>query len=95
MKEILYSLKHTAKDMASCGYNLQWYLFGSILTQPGVPKDIDILVIYDSEYSPNAVRKSLAELSLLAPLHLLFMTNDEEREFNFIESQNAKNFYPI
>lgn len=62
---------------------LRWYLFGSIL-ESSLANDIDLLVIYSQPNEPKLVREVLDDISQRLPLHLLFMTLEEETETQFL-----------
>lgn len=95
IKNVVGCLQEAAASLEQHNYSLKWFIFGSYLTAPKTANDIDILIVYQSIESAVAVRKSLRAISLCIPLDLLLMTNDEENEFNFIESQGAMQIYPL
>ncbi|NER02827.1 MAG: nucleotidyltransferase domain-containing protein [Okeania sp. SIO3C4] len=64
------------------------YLFGSILKETLIA-DIDILVVYNSVSDLVAPREALNRISLSLPLDVVYMTTEEEKQFDFIESQDA------
>lgn len=71
----------------SCG----WYIFGSVAAGENSPSDIDVLLICDHDQDLDRARDVIKEYLLLAPIHLMFMTNQEECELNFIELVSAIN----
>lgn len=81
-------LKSKIHIVASNSSEIDVYLFGSILNEKDIFKDIDILIIYDDPSQPPLIRKILSEIEL--PIHLLFLTREEENEFNFIHETEAK-----
>ncbi|NEP78887.1 MAG: hypothetical protein F6K39_12335 [Okeania sp. SIO3B3] len=64
------------------------YLFGSILKETLIA-DIDILVVYNSVSDLVVPREALNRISLSLPLDVVYMTKEEEKQFDFIESQDA------
>ncbi|NEN89656.1 MAG: hypothetical protein F6K48_12385 [Okeania sp. SIO3H1] len=64
------------------------YLFGSILKETLIA-DIDILVVYNSVSDLVVPREALNRISLSLPLDVVYMTTEEEKQFDFIESQDA------
>lgn len=89
----LSQLEHVAESVAKDGKTTRWYVFGSgVHRKASAPNDLDILVIYDDLAVATSLRKTLGTLPL--PLHVLFLTEAEEREFDFIELQRAVCFFP-
>jgi len=89
VKNIVQSIQEIAIELEKLDYSLEWYLFGSYLLNQHLAKDIDLLIIYKSLDSAQIVRNKLSDLSMQAPLHLIFMHKDEEEELDFIKSQNV------
>lgn len=69
--------------------SLRWYLFGSALTAKRPVGDIDLLVIYQTPDQPNRVRRQLSSLAATIPLHLVFMTEEESLEVEFVSETRA------
>lgn len=95
MSDIINSLIKVARHLDEEGHILSWYIFGSYLRIEKHAKDLDVLILYRHVQSPSIVRESLNNISLCYPLDLIFMTDDEERGFDFINQQQAKKLYPI
>lgn len=95
MSDVINSLIKVARHLDEEGHILSWYIFGSYLHTKKHSKDLDILILYRHVQSPSIVRKKLNNISLRYPLDLIFMTDDEERGFEFISQQQAKKLYPI
>lgn len=81
-------------DERICCLGSSWYLFGSVLEDCAAPSDIDILIIYDNPSTPSQIRENIENLVLIRPIHLIFMTLEEELETNFIASQRCIQFHP-
>lgn len=64
------------------------YVFGSASRPNTVPSDIDILIIYNEPAQPRVLRDLLREVNYI-PVHLIFLTIEEEIETNFIMEQNC------
>ncbi len=79
-----------ANKLECKGEILEWYVFGSFLHSPKKAKDLDILVIYENISSAKEARKSLGDILLRHPIDLIFMTREEEKQFDFIRTQYAK-----
>lgn len=67
----------------------RWYIFGSVTKGSRSPSDFDILVIYRDLSDTVEIRKRLTDLELIRPIHLLFMTKEEEKETGFISGQSC------
>ncbi len=71
------------------------YIFGSILTNSESVSDIDILIIYRSCKEILEIKNNVSILTHRLPIAVMYMTPDEEREFNFIEAQKARSLDQI
>lgn len=77
-------------------YNLTFYLFGSAKINKN-PSDIDILLIYEDEMISldnflnlkNLITKFLLSLITTLEIDLLILSKEEEKEINFIKSEEA------
>lgn len=77
-----------------CPKGTKWYLFGSCLNGDPKAKDIDILVVYSSPKSVKEIRKRIQPLELQRPMDIIYMSEDEERELSFIQSEFCVEIYP-
>ena len=66
------------------------YLFGSILKAKHLVSDIDTLIVYRSEEDISSIKEALKPVALRFPLHVIYMSESEERRFDFIDEQNAR-----
>ena len=69
--------------------DVSWYIFGSLLQAPEQAADIDILIVYRSDDSAEIVRRELREVTIRFPVHLLFLSECEEAELQFVASQRC------
>lgn len=69
------------------------YLFGSILRNPVLANDIDILIIYENENQIDIIKKAFRDLLINFPVHMSYFTHEEVKELNFIRQQNAKKIF--
>jgi predicted nucleotidyltransferase len=76
----------------SRGISCEWYIFGSVAAGGRSPSDIDVLLICDDEHSLDSVQDEVKEYLLRAPIHLVVMTSQEERDLNFREVVSAVAF---
>ena len=72
----------------------EWYLFGSLLREPLQAIDIDILILYRSDDTAETIRSELREVTLRFPIHLLFLSECEEAELHFIDSERCVPILP-
>lgn len=93
-RPIIAALRGVAECAAGRGYEARWYLFGSATKSIARAKDVDLLVVCESEQTALAVRHELRELCLRLPLHLLLLTHAEEGELGFVGSQGCVAIYP-
>lgn len=68
---------------------VEWYLFGSFAANHAASSDIDVLAVHPRSVDSRLVRAESACLCTDLPVHLLIMTDDEERELNFVASQRC------
>jgi len=86
MESILSSLFYLIKRLP----NNKCYLFGSLLQEnKKLKSDIDILILYKNENEPKIIREKLDPILLSFPIHITFLTYEEEIELNFIKTVNA------
>ncbi len=74
--------------------NTTWFLFGSAAVDAPAASDVDVLVLCSGDEEAITVRHKLAGACLHFPLHLLVVTQEEERELNFIATQSCRKIYP-
>ena len=65
------------------------YLFGSILKSKKNFYDIDILILYECKEELHQKKSDLEKLSIYYPLDIYYLTFEEEKELNFIDSVMA------
>ena len=94
LKFISTLIQEKANDLNCIISGLKWYIFGSLLNNKIYFNDIDILVIYENENDPVFIKSYLQDLNLSLPLHFVFMTIEEENEFQFIKMQKAIQIFP-
>ena len=69
--------------------DVKWYIFGSFLQAPDQANDIDILIVYRSDDTADIVRREMREVATRLPIHLLFLSECEEAELRFVDSQRC------
>ena len=69
------------------------YVFGSILWKTNASSDIDIAVILKQNVDPRSVKASLENLGRHFPLDVIYMTEAEEKEFDFLKDQQVVNVF--
>lgn len=88
MLEISNSLEEIMTLKISCSI----YLFGSYLYSYNWA-DLDILILYKKYEDVLKIKKVFSTHLPHIPLDLNFMTQEEEKYFNFISKVNAKVIY--
>jgi hypothetical protein len=85
LSEILQEAKRIACDLPG----VAWYGFGSYFEGQDSFGDIDILVICPTTADAIIVRSKTEDLCARWPLHLVIMTEDEQRETSFVASEGC------
>lgn len=75
--------------MLSLEPKIQTYLFGSIVRESLHISDVDLLLIYREATELAEAREVFLELALRVPLHVVALTESEERELSFVHKQGA------
>lgn len=88
------AIQAVAKATGLSGAEARWYLFGSILRVPENANDVDLLLVTDSTARAVELRKRLHETGMPEPLHLITMTQSEEKMLHFIGNVAAVEIYP-
>ena len=94
LEEIIVHLADIKDDLVGKLSRFECYLFGSILTS-NYPNDIDILILYDNPNDILLFKKCIKPDSLNFPLDILYLTFEEEKQFNFIQEQNAIKIFSL
>jgi len=68
------------------------YLFGSIMQSNKNISDIDLLITYKGAEELQELKEMINVLEHRLPLDVIYMTIEEENEFNFIIEQCAVKF---
>lgn len=88
LEEIITELQSIEKQISIFNSEIECYLFGSVLKSKFF-NDVDVLIIYKNRNHIIPLKKMLVELSKKYPLHIIYLTHPEEKEFNFIKEQSA------
>jgi predicted nucleotidyltransferase len=70
--------------------SLQWYIFGSATRKDTCAKDVDLLLISDSQVVLREARSKMVHFLNRNPIDLTIMSEDEERELSFIKRVGAQ-----
>jgi hypothetical protein len=85
LSEILLEIDRIASVLPGA----TWYGFGSYFNEQGPFGDIDILVTCPTTADAILIREQAEDLCDQWPLHLVIMTEDEQRETGFVSSQGC------
>jgi predicted nucleotidyltransferase len=72
-----------------------WYGFGSYFKGQESFSDIDVLVVCPTNADAILVRSETKDICARWPLHLVIMTEDEQAETSFIESECCRILHAI
>ena len=86
MREEVVTIANLLKESCHKNDKIKGYVFGSASRSKKFPNDIDILIIYDDQNVPEKLRKLIKGTGDM-PVHLIFLTSQEETETNFITTQ--------
>jgi len=91
LTEILQEAQRLAAELPQA----VWYGFGSYFNRPDSFGDIDILVVCPTTTDAILLRAKTTEICMRWPLHLVIMTEDEQRETAFVISERCIVLYPL
>src|SRR5467141_400709 len=91
LMDILQQAQRLARDLPKA----VWYGFGSYFEGQELSNDIDILVVCSTSADANLVRAKMEEICVSWPVHLVIMTEDEQRETSFVASEGCVMLHPI
>jgi hypothetical protein len=78
--EILQEIERITRGLPEAS----WYGFGSYFNKQGAFGDIDILVVCSNNRDAATIRANTENICASWPLHLVIMTEDEQRETGFV-----------
>jgi len=84
------NLKEEIKLISDKYSNYKFYLFGSFLNNEKAYGDIDILILYATPEFIKSIRNDFQDINSYEIFHLMFLSNEEEKEINFAEKVKAK-----
>lgn len=90
LSTLVAELKHNDLIL-SCKARI--YVFGSILQKTSAISDVDIAVIVKPSIDPVSIKISLDSVGRYFPLDVIYMTDVEEEEFEFLAGQQAVNIF--
>lgn len=79
---IINKLSYTLYILKINNIEANFYLFGSYILNPSIANDIDILIIYKDKVAE--IKKELDKIQESFLFDTIFLTKNEEAEFNFI-----------
>ncbi|NLR82283.1 hypothetical protein HGH91_26945 [Chitinophaga eiseniae] len=95
LETIIQELKIVESNLVSIKPSIECYLFGSILTNPQLANDIDVLILYEDNRLLDIVKHEFNLLSTYYPIHLSCFTFSEQRELNFVKGQKALKIFSL
>jgi hypothetical protein len=91
---IVIRLRTLAATLGNLTMGSQWYLFGSVDRDEQNARDIDLLIVCMNHLQADSLRGRIDIYSLELPLHLAFMTIEEEAEVSAVQMQQARAIFP-
>ncbi len=90
----MLEISNSLEEIMTLKINCNIYLFGSYLYSY-IWADLDILILYKSYEDVLKIKQVFSRHLPHIPLDLNFMTQEEEKYFNFISKVNAKEIYSL
>ncbi|MFT3814971.1 MAG: hypothetical protein QM740_16600 [Acidovorax sp.] len=87
-------LRNLAASLGVTAEGSKWYLFGSVDRDEADARDIDLLILCMGHSQADALRKAIDPDYLELPLHLAFMTFEEESEVAAVRMQKGRAIFP-
>jgi predicted nucleotidyltransferase len=84
------NIKQEIKLISKKYSNYKFNLFGSFLNNEKVYGDIDILILYETPEFIKHIRNDFQNIDSHEIFHLMFLSNEEEKEIKFVEKVRAK-----
>jgi len=82
-------LRATATLAVKAVPHVRMFVFGSFVYGESWPGDVDILVIYEHSSDTKRIRELIAPLYNELPIHVLYLTNLEELQLQFIRNEKC------
>ncbi|WPY97622.1 nucleotidyltransferase domain-containing protein [Christiangramia sp. OXR-203] len=95
LEEINKELEILYEELEKKLKNVHVYLFGSILNNPKKANDLDILILYNDIDQVKFIKEKCDIINLIYPIHILYLTFQEEKELQFTSEQNTKLVFKI
>ncbi len=86
---MIVAIRSEAERIQGLALGSRWYIFGSFIRNPERAADLDLLILCKLQVNVERVRDEVMDICSDWPLHLLLMTEDEEKETNFIASESC------
>jgi len=90
VSNFLNKIDELTQNHSNINENIRCYLFGSFLINKIGFSDIDLLIVYKSSKSLNSLKTDLEYFELKYPIDITFLSEEEEKELDFINKVNAK-----
>ncbi len=94
IEDVEMQILNTANWLSQSISGLSWYLFGSTLKNISRANDIDILITYNQDQESTMIREHLKSFVFTLPVHLVLLTEQEELELEFVQTQGCKRIFP-
>lgn len=91
---VVLGLCSLAASLGDVVLGSEWYLFGSVDRDEENARDIDLLIVCRSHLQADSLRGRIDVDSFELPLHLAFMTVEEEAGVSAVQMQQARAIFP-
>lgn len=93
-QRVVTSLRALAISLGPKAEGSQWHLFGSVDRDEQDAADIDLMILCNSDYQADALRRAIDPDALELPLHMALMTFDEASEVEAVRVQRSRAIFP-
>lgn len=93
-EHVVSLLRELWLTLGSVADGTQWHLFGSVNRDEPEAADIDLMIICKTDTQADTLRRLINTDALILPLHLSFLTYDEEAEIGAAERQRSSQIVP-
>lgn len=92
--QIISLLRELMFTLGSVADGTQWYLFGSVDRNEADAADIDLIILCKTDAQADALRRLIDTDAFPLPLHLSFLTFEENAEIGATKLQKSSNISP-
>lgn len=91
---VVAQLRELAASLGAAAEASEWHLFGSVDRDESDARDIDLLILCKGHSQADVLRRAIDPDSFEPPLHLAFMTFEEDAEVSAVRMQRGRRVFP-